>query len=33
MALSVGFLFLMMAITDTDHPPAASIILGTASRE
>jgi len=33
MALSVGLLFLVMAITDTDHPPAASIILGMAIRE
>ena len=33
MALSVGLLFLVMAITDTDHPPAGGIAIGMASRE
>jgi len=33
MVLSVGFLFLVMAITDTDHPPAGGIAIGMASRE
>ena len=33
MALSVGLLFQVMAITDTDHPPAGGIAIGMASRE
>ena len=33
MALSVGLLLLVMAITDTEHPPAAGIVIGMASRE
>tara|TARA_B100000809_G_scaffold249072_1_gene279929 strand:+ start:210 stop:794 length:585 start_codon:yes stop_codon:yes gene_type:complete len=33
MALSVGSLILVMAITDTEHPPAAGIAIGMASRE
>ena len=33
MALSVGLLFLVMAITDSDHPPAGGIAIGMASRE
>jgi CBS-domain-containing membrane protein len=33
MALSVGLLILVMAITDTEHPPAAGIAIGMASRE
>ena len=33
MALSVGMLILIMAITDTEHPPAAGIAIGMASRE
>ena len=32
MALSVGLLLLVMAITDTKHPPAG-IVIGMASRE
>ena len=33
MALSVGLLFLVMAIADTDHPPAGGIAIGMAIRE
>ena len=33
MALSVGLLFLVMAITDTDYPPGGGIAIGMASRE
>ena len=33
MALSVGLLFLVVAITDTEYPPAAGIAIGMASRE
>ena len=33
MALSVGLLILVMAITDTEHPPAAGIAIGMSSRE
>ncbi len=33
MALSVGMLILVMAVTDTEHPPAAGIAIGMASRE
>ena len=33
MALSVGLLFQVMAITDTDHPPAGGIAIGMAIRE
>ncbi len=32
MALTVGFLILVMAITDTEHPPAAGIAIGMSSR-
>ena len=33
MALSVGLLILVMAVTDTEHPPAAGIVIGMSSRE
>ena len=33
MALSVGLLIPVMAVTDTEHPPAAGIAIGMASRE
>ncbi|MCH8296458.1 MAG: HPP family protein [Chloroflexi bacterium] len=33
MALSVGLLLLVMAVTDTEHPPAAGIVIGMSSRE
>jgi hypothetical protein len=33
MALSVGALILVMAVTDTEHPPAAGIAIGMSSRE
>jgi hypothetical protein len=33
MALAVGLLILVMAITDTEHPPAAGIAIWMASRE
>lgn len=33
MALSVGLLILVMAVTDTEHPPAAGIAIGMASRD
>ena len=33
MALSVGLLMLVMAVTDTEHPPAAGIVIGMASRD
>ena len=33
MALSVGLLILVMAITDTEPPPAAGIAIGMSSRE
>ena len=33
MALSVGLLILVMAVTDTEHPPAAGIAIGMTSRE
>ena len=33
LAASVGILILMMALTDTEHPPAAGTVLGTAYRE
>lgn len=33
MALSVGILILVMAVTDTEHPPAAGIVIGMSSRE
>ena len=33
MALSVGLLILVMAVTDTEHPPAAGIVIGMTSRE
>ena len=32
LAASVGILILMMAMTDTEHPPAAGTVLGVASR-
>ena len=32
MALSVGLLMLVMAVTDTEHPPAAGIAIGMTSR-
>ena len=32
MALSVGLLILVMAVTDTEHPPAAGIVMGMTSR-
>ena len=32
LAASVGILILMMALTDTEHPPAAGTVLGTAYR-
>lgn len=33
MAVSVGLLILVMAVTDTEHPPAAGIAIGMTSRE
>ena len=33
MAFSVGLLILVMAVTDTEHPPAAGIVIGMTSRE
>ena len=33
MACSVGLLILVMAVTDTEHPPAAGIVIGMSSRE
>ena len=33
MALSVGVLILVMAVTDTEHPPGAGIAIGMSSRE
>ena len=33
MAFSVGLLILVMAVTDTEHPPAAGIVIGMSSRE
>ncbi len=33
MAFSVGLLILVMAVTDTEHPPAAGIAIGMSSRE
>ena len=33
MALSVGMLILVMAVTDTEHPPAAGIAIGMSSQE
>jgi len=33
MAVSVGLLILVMAVTDTEHPPAAGIVIGMSSRE
>jgi len=33
MAVSVGLLILVMAVTDTEHPPAAGIVIGMASRD
>ena len=33
MALSVGLLMLVMAVTDTEHPPAAGIAIGMTGRE
>jgi CBS-domain-containing membrane protein len=33
MAISVGLLMLVMAVTDTEHPPAAGIAIGMTSRE
>ena len=32
LAVSVGLLILGMAITDTEHPPAAGTVLGMATR-
>lgn len=32
LAASVGILIVMMAVTDTEHPPAAGTVLGVASR-
>ena len=32
-AVVVGLTILVMAITDTEHPPAAGIAIGMASRE
>ena len=32
-AVVVGLMILVMAITDTEHPPAAGIAIGMASRE
>jgi CBS-domain-containing membrane protein len=32
LALSVGLLILAMAVTDTEHPPAAGTVLGLATR-
>ena len=32
LAVSVGLLILVMAITDTEHPPAAGTVLGMATR-
>ena len=32
MAFAVGLLILVMATTDTEHPPAAGIAIGMASR-
>ena len=32
MALAVGLLILVMAVTDTEHPPAAGIVIGMTSR-
>jgi CBS-domain-containing membrane protein len=33
MAFSVGLLILVMAVTDTEHPPAAGIVIGMSSRD
>ena len=33
LALSVGVLILVMAVTNTEHPPAAGIVLGFSTRE
>ena len=33
MTLSVGLLILVMAVTDTEHPPAAGIAIGMTGRE
>ncbi len=33
MAFSVGLLILVMAVTDTEHPPAAGIVIGMTSRQ
>ena len=33
MAFSVGLLILVMAVTDTEHPPAAGIVIGMTGRE
>jgi CBS-domain-containing membrane protein len=32
MAVSVGFVILLMGLTDTEHPPAAGIAIGMAGR-
>ena len=32
LALSVGALILVMAVTDTEHPPAAGTVLGFSTR-
>jgi len=33
MAFSVGLLIIVMAVTDTEHPPAAGIAIGMTGRE
>ena len=32
LAASVGVLVIMMAVTDTEHPPAAGTVLGMSTR-
>ena len=32
LAISVGILIITMAITDTEHPPAAGTVLGVATK-
>jgi len=32
LAASVGVLIIMMALTDTEHPPAAGTVLGMSTR-
>ena len=32
LALSVGVLIIAMAVTDTEHPPAAGTVLGIATK-